>query len=120
MLALTSLSIVSALAPFPTRLENFTLEICKLRRVSYTEFKNYMRLHVTHFSFLRSQVPLVEGQLGTCVRLQTKRPDLLREVVSLILHRANFDVELCNTIFVLRGSDVRLQLFNAVLLSLYI
>ncbi len=62
----------------------------------------------------------MERQLGPCVRLQTKRPDLLREVVSPILHRANFDVELCYTIFVLREGGVRLQPFNAILLPLYI
>ena len=35
MLALTALSIVSALASLPTSLENFTLETCKLTSVSY-------------------------------------------------------------------------------------
>ncbi len=62
----------------------------------------------------------MERQLGPCVRLQTESPDLLREVVSLVLHRTNFDVELCYTIFMLHGGDIHLQLFDAVLFPLYI
>src|ERR1700761_8882870 len=69
MLALTSFSIVSALASLPNRLENFTLEICKLKSVSNTKYKNSIRLHIVHFPLLRSQVSLMERQLGPCIRL---------------------------------------------------